>query len=561
MKHKHLTHNQAAFSMVEVIVVIAIIGVLAAVAVTSYDGITEASRKAVAMNRQKQLNNAVKEFGHAQWPLSTGAETTDGRDEIHVLQTLQWRDDTVEVGVAGPFFRTDWIPTVSNDVDEYRLIWAGTYFRLAGIDEAGTGILVDYDSKDFGTETTHTTKPNWAPISPDGKNAGAMSIVGNVPVQTAPIPVSLGGSGSGSGGSGSGSGTSGGGSGSGGSGSVDYNRAPPVGAVLTQQTNGAVDIRSVDTDTSKMSGNWTQSNGTKIFATGDENIDGWTSTASDSQVEVWESNPSGFQSQDGGAFFELNGHERGTLFQEVNVRDVARIRISFSHAKRRYENEVVNVWAGGTAPEKKASAGAAEDMAAQGFRHLLATDTTGIQEWKNYTIDYDVPLGMVKLYVGFESTGGSNGIGNFLDNVDITVYQTRSNRPAPTTPVLEHNVSGTLPTGNLSLDRVAGKIALGSHNNVGGWGTEEVLFEFAITEGGTYWVAAQVKAPTGNDDSFHVAVNGEDRRIWHTGRRGEEWFTSYYRRDYQLDPGYHTVAISQRENGTWLTDLKLVKRP
>ncbi len=172
MKQRLSSSHQAAFSMVEVIVVIAIIGILAAVAVNSFDGATEASRKSVAMNRMKQLNNAVKEFGHAQWALDTGSETSDGKDELHILQTLQWRDTATEIGVAGPFFRTDWIPAISSDTDEYRLIWEGANFRLAGLDEAGTGILIDFDSKDFGTEAPHINDTSWVPVAPDGKNAG-----------------------------------------------------------------------------------------------------------------------------------------------------------------------------------------------------------------------------------------------------------------------------------------------------------------------------------------------------------------------------------------------------
>lgn len=147
--------NRQGFSLVEVIVMIAVIGVLSAVAVSSVGRVTEASKKTVAQNLVETLNNATKEFGHAQYKLISNGENSDSTDEVQILRTLQWKDPGIELGVAGPFMRGDWIPATSDSTEDYRCVWAGSYWKLARPGEAGSGLKVNFEASDLGTKYTH----------------------------------------------------------------------------------------------------------------------------------------------------------------------------------------------------------------------------------------------------------------------------------------------------------------------------------------------------------------------------------------------------------------------
>ena len=77
------------------IVVIAIIGVLSAIAVPNVGKVLEGSRRGVAESVVQTLNKATREFGHSQWDLRQSAVPASGGDELLLLRTLQWRDTRV----------------------------------------------------------------------------------------------------------------------------------------------------------------------------------------------------------------------------------------------------------------------------------------------------------------------------------------------------------------------------------------------------------------------------------------------------------------------------------
>ena len=91
--------NTSGFSLVEVIVVIAIIGVLSTIATFSVSKVTTKARISFASNVVQALNNGTKEFGHAQWTLRSDGENDNSADEVHLLETLQWEDPTIDIGV------------------------------------------------------------------------------------------------------------------------------------------------------------------------------------------------------------------------------------------------------------------------------------------------------------------------------------------------------------------------------------------------------------------------------------------------------------------------------
>jgi type II secretory pathway pseudopilin PulG len=161
------THTRSGFSLVEVVIMVAIMGIMAALGVVAFGKVTKASRQTIAQNLVETLNNATKEFGHAQYPLVSDEENTDVDDELHILRTLQWKDPSIELGVAGPFMRGDWIPGTSSSTDDYRAVWSGSFWRVARPGEAGSGLKIDFEATDVGIYYVHDT--DFTPFPADGE--------------------------------------------------------------------------------------------------------------------------------------------------------------------------------------------------------------------------------------------------------------------------------------------------------------------------------------------------------------------------------------------------------
>lgn len=152
-----IRHTSQAFSLVEVLITIAVIGVLAAIAVPSIGKVVEGSRRGVAENVVQTLNKATREFSHSQWDLRTAPAASSGGDEMLILRTLQWRDpDTSgELNPKGPFMKNDWNPTTSSNTDDYRAEWTGSAWKLVEPGTAGAGLKIIFDGSDLGTPYVH----------------------------------------------------------------------------------------------------------------------------------------------------------------------------------------------------------------------------------------------------------------------------------------------------------------------------------------------------------------------------------------------------------------------
>ncbi|MAS93028.1 MAG: hypothetical protein CMO55_07500 [Verrucomicrobiales bacterium] len=146
-----------AFSLVEMLVTIAVIGILAAIAVPTIGNVVEGSRRGVAENLVQTLNKATREFSHSQWDLRTNPVPSSGGDEMLVLRTLQWRDpDTSgELNPKGPFMKNDWNPTTSSSNEDYRAEWTGSVWKLLEPGTEGAGLKIIFDGSDLGTTYKH----------------------------------------------------------------------------------------------------------------------------------------------------------------------------------------------------------------------------------------------------------------------------------------------------------------------------------------------------------------------------------------------------------------------
>lgn len=147
----------SAFSLVEVLATVAVIGIVSAIAIPSIGRVVEGSRRGVAENIIQTLNKATKQFGHSQWDLRTAPVPSSGGDELLMLRTLQWRDTrpNSELNAPGPFMKTDWNPNTSTSNQDYRAEWTGSSWRLLEPGTNGAGLKIVFDGSDLGTPYIH----------------------------------------------------------------------------------------------------------------------------------------------------------------------------------------------------------------------------------------------------------------------------------------------------------------------------------------------------------------------------------------------------------------------
>ncbi|MFD1293950.1 LruC domain-containing protein [Lutibacter holmesii] len=142
-----------------------------------------------------------------------------------------------------------------------------------------------------------------------------------------------------------------------------------------------------------------------FIITSENNVEGWSTTATDSKIELWNSGFNGVPAQNGTYFAELNANKNAALYQRICTSPGAEISWS--------------VWHRGRAGTDKAVVRIGENLATATTEVTMITDNTA---WKKYSGTYKVPEGQIDTYFLFEavSTAGSISVGNFIDNVVIT---------------------------------------------------------------------------------------------------------------------------------------------
>jgi len=158
MRIMPLKARSRGISLVEMIITVAVIGILSAIAVPTVGNIFGKSKEVVADNVVQGLNKATREFGHSQWDLKLTPVPNTGNDELALLRTLQWKEPTTaasELNPKGPFMRIDWNPSVSTDTEEFRIEWTGSAWRLLKPGTAGGGLKIDFEGTDLGTGYVH----------------------------------------------------------------------------------------------------------------------------------------------------------------------------------------------------------------------------------------------------------------------------------------------------------------------------------------------------------------------------------------------------------------------
>jgi type II secretory pathway pseudopilin PulG len=127
-----------AYSLAEVLIVLALIGIVAGLAITGISGTRQAGRTSVAEGNLNILNGAVTAMNN------TGQEiilnpSGDAADEFMVFTNLQSRD--INNPVPGSPFLTPNLQFVgTSDTDRFRGQWNGRFFQLISEGSPGTGI-------------------------------------------------------------------------------------------------------------------------------------------------------------------------------------------------------------------------------------------------------------------------------------------------------------------------------------------------------------------------------------------------------------------------------------
>ena len=144
------SQQRRGFSLTEVIVVVAVIGIIAMIAIPRFANLTPSAKAVIATNAMETLNTAVHRFNMSNYELLFNAVAPSGQDEMLILRTIQYRNpDNPKPG--SPYMRNDWNPAISSSSDDYRLMWTGSLYKMVPPGEVGTGLKVMFDASDLGT--------------------------------------------------------------------------------------------------------------------------------------------------------------------------------------------------------------------------------------------------------------------------------------------------------------------------------------------------------------------------------------------------------------------------
>lgn len=124
--------------MVELLVTIAVIGVLAAIAFPQLGGVVPAAKSGVSADAAGLLNRAVLHYGQIVEAVPVAASSGTS-DEVAVLNLLKTRDPFVP---GSPLVPTEFTAGVSSATDVVRLQWTGKFYKTLPIGVAGAGIVV-----------------------------------------------------------------------------------------------------------------------------------------------------------------------------------------------------------------------------------------------------------------------------------------------------------------------------------------------------------------------------------------------------------------------------------
>jgi len=139
------------FSLAEILVTVAVIGIMAGISLLTFGNVNEGARLAHARNVTSKLNDAVKGFSQSNWDIPTAKDDSDTADELKVLRSLQYKP-AASVGTfntGAPFYPPNWNPSASTASTDFRVRWNGYNFELLEIGVDGKGLKMAFDGTDM----------------------------------------------------------------------------------------------------------------------------------------------------------------------------------------------------------------------------------------------------------------------------------------------------------------------------------------------------------------------------------------------------------------------------
>ncbi|WP_310006862.1 hypothetical protein, partial [Flavobacterium granuli] len=136
---------------------------------------------------------------------------------------------------------------------------------------------------------------------------------------------------------------------------------------------------------------------------------GWKTTATDHQIEFWDSGFNGVSAAEGGQFVELNANQVSTLYQTFCLNGFSgTVNWSVKHRGRSGTDEAtVNIGTDLTSAT------------------IQATMSDGTTSWGSYSGTYTITPGQTTLVIAFKSVSSVGGVsfGNFLDDVKVSINE------------------------------------------------------------------------------------------------------------------------------------------
>lgn len=154
IRQQRITGGTAsAFSLVELVVTIGVLGVISGISLSYFGGTFKGSKNVVASEMAETLNLGLKKHAQVNYEFNLTADDDDTADEIAIVRSLQYRHPTSPAPGA-PFVRPNWHPVGSDDEEEYRLRWNGTVFEILKPETAGSGLKIAFGASDYGENYT-----------------------------------------------------------------------------------------------------------------------------------------------------------------------------------------------------------------------------------------------------------------------------------------------------------------------------------------------------------------------------------------------------------------------
>ncbi len=151
--------GERGISFFEVVISIAVLGVLTSIIIPMATNIVPSSRETAADANLAQLNAALMKFNHANWELAL-TPSASASDEEAIFRSLQYRD-TANPAPGSPYIDTNSSFVATSNPELYRASWNGRAFQLLvpGTPGAGMDLL-----EMTGTRAPASFPSNYRPV-------------------------------------------------------------------------------------------------------------------------------------------------------------------------------------------------------------------------------------------------------------------------------------------------------------------------------------------------------------------------------------------------------------